>query len=151
MSSFKDLEQYLTKVKNSIKDMNVAALGAQLVENIKERTKKGIDATGKQFKPIKPATMREKKSLQKRGRLSSDTTPDKSNLIRTGEMVESTKSTIIKKETSQTIIISPTGSDNQKKASDNKKLGREYVGITASDEKLIKEYIISEITKILKG
>ena len=97
--NFKDFAKRFPKtLEKGIKELqskkNLDKLGTELVKEIQVRTQlgKGVDKSegkAQKLKAIKPATKTARKRMKKRGELSSKTTPARSNLTATGDMVES--------------------------------------------------------------
>lgn len=116
------IEKALTQALNEIVSPERMKKYAEFAaEMIKLRTKlgSGVERAGKEkqrLKPLKPSTIEERKRLQAKGKLSGLTTPGKSNLTRTGQLLDSTKPTDVSRGHA---IIGPTGvRDDGKKNED---------------------------------
>ena len=90
------LKKSLNKMSDSLdktKDKMLDKIGDLMVKSVKKRTidGKGLkehNSTLTDFKPLSKSTIKSREYKAKKGKLSQDTKPDKSNLIETGKMVE---------------------------------------------------------------
>jgi hypothetical protein len=105
----------------------------------------GVDQDGgnkSKLKFLSPRYIESRKQFKKLGLLSPTTTPKKSNLTRTGQMIDSLKFRIINRTTIQ---ISPTGTrDDGEKNTDvakwNADKGRVFLNISALEFKQITRF-----------
>lgn len=97
--SFKEFSRKFPKaLKKALEEIeskkSMDDLGKVLVEQIQLRTKlgKGVDkpeGKSKRFKPLKDSTKKARRNAARKGKLSGDTSPAKSNLTFSGDMIDS--------------------------------------------------------------
>lgn len=143
MSDFKNLKNDLKIINDKIKDTSELKerIGKHIANSIKERMVdgQGTDGSGSTaaYKPLKDSTIKHRKYLQKKGKLSGNTTPDKSNQISSGLMYDSIDYDVIKNE----IKIGPKNTRNQEIAGYNEKNGRPTFYLTNEEQKDIDELV----------
>lgn len=145
--SIKSIEDLVRKIKSiKINKRVCQKVGEETKKMIVERTIKGIGADkGKQkrFKKLKKNTIKQRKKTKAEGNMSPLTTPRKSNMIETGELLNS----ITLKADSKGFEIFPKGKENQAKAEGNQDLGRKIFDTTVRETNKIKEMFEEEILK----
>lgn len=98
------MKEFKTSVSKELKPM-----GENLLREIQERTIKGDGVTDKgkikKFKKLKKSTIASRHSMNKAGKLNSNTSPEMSNQIATGRMVLDAKVKVDKQKLN--IEISP--------------------------------------------
>lgn len=145
MSLSKDIKNILDQVLDASinkKDLEVSA--EKLKNSIQTRTRlgKSVEKTGqrlKSLKPLDPKYKKQRKQLRKKGILSSETSPAKSNLTKSGDMVDSIK---VIKVTDNDFEISVTGRENKIKA-ENVQKDRPFMNIARFEIKEFVEDIIN--------
>ena len=141
----------VAKTFYSMANMNFLA---DWIENrIRTRTRAGygVDKFGghkSKLKPLKPSTIKARKRAKKKGELSGETSPSKSNLTWTGSMLDN----IIAKVKGQkrigiTFSGGTKGVSNKDKAGYAHDLGREFRNLSNIELKAFNR----EVKKILEG
>lgn len=150
--NFKDLERKLLKIINNIGNsaqmQDVADAGKK---EIVERTKKGSGVNKNEGKKVKlaaldPNYIKARKRLKKQGALSSDTSPSKSNLTRSGKMLSSVKTSAENKKAQ----IYIAGSENNRKAAQQEAQGRKFLKLSKGEVKKLLNIIEEDIKKDIK-
>lgn len=90
---------------------NMKYYGELLADMIRKRALlgDGVEKVGedkRKFKPLSPQYIEERRALQKQGKLSNKTTPAKSNLTSTGELLDSIR---VKQVSKGRVTIGPFG------------------------------------------
>lgn len=119
-------ERFASAVKGVHTPEYMKEVGDFAAKRIKTRTKLGwsVKDTGAQkerMKPLKQTSVEQRKKMLEQGRLSGLTTPKKSNLTRTGQLLDSIRP---KNATRSTVKVGPTGQRDDGKT--NQRVG-EYV------------------------
>lgn len=123
-------------------------------EAVKERITSGLgveknDGTEKPFKKLKDSTIRRRERLQKKGRLSSKTSPDTSNQTESGEMVREIKAI----KNGLNITIKPSAS-REDVAQKQEEMGRPSFNLSKKEidkiEDVIEKTVDNVISKLLK-
>ena len=131
--TFKDLERKLARLINSVGDSaTMDKMGKELAQTVKTRTRKGfgVDQTGgrsKRLTKLSKPYKKERKGLQSRGKLSSETSPTKSNLTKSGELLDSIKGE--GKRGEARIYIDGRNLNNKKAAQDQEQVGRKFMNL----------------------
>lgn len=92
---FKKISENLTRaVKESLGRGVLDGLAQGLAEDVKLQTRLGsappvMEGEKKKLAPLKSRTVKKREYMQEAGKLSSDTTPKRSNLTMTGKMLDS--------------------------------------------------------------
>lgn len=149
---FKDLKMKLDgTLKEVLNKETFSEIGKTVSAQVKTRTRlgKGVDennASQKNLKPLQDGTKLRRKAKKQLGKLSSETTPAKSNLTDTGEMLNS-----LKYETSATEVrIYIDGENNQKKARDQVKQGRKFMKLSKAEVNTVISIISKKIKDTFK-
>lgn len=144
---FKDLKKKVdTALREVLSKETFDDIGALTSEQIKTRTRlgKGVEQNEAGFtplKPLSPATQNIRQAKKKAGKLSGLTTPKKSNLTETGELLDS-----IKYESKATEVrIYIEGSNNQKKAIDQVGQGRKFMNLSKTEIREVIKYLQKKI------
>lgn len=159
MASFKDFTKNfpknLQKAIDEVTDKrNMDELGESLVKDIKKRTKVGVGAdkpggSSKKLKKLADSTKKSRRAKKSKGLLSGSTTPAKSNLIETGDMVDS-----IHHAAKDGLITIDVDNDQVDKVEYNADNGREFLylgkGQVKAVEKDLEKQLIAELKKLLK-
>lgn len=127
-----------------------------IIRMIRVRTRLGYgveenEGSKKKLKSIKETTIEERKRLLKRGELSSETTPSRSNLTRTGELLESITYKI-SKINFLTILIpnrkhKDSSATNAEIARYQEESGRTFFKLSSSEINQIKKECVKQIKK----
>jgi hypothetical protein len=122
---------------------------------LRTRLGSGVDADGankSRLKPLADSTIEERKRLKSRGELSADTSPGRSNLTRTGELLDSIQPTQVSQGSAK---IGPDGirSDglsNQKVAEYVTAQGRAFNNLSSVELKRIHDAVKRDVRDIIK-
>lgn len=150
--TFKDLEKKLAKLISSVGDASTMdKIGKELAQTVKTRTRKGfgVDQPGgrsKRLTKLSKPYKKERKGLQSRGKLSSETSPAKSNLTKTGELLDSIKGSGKKNEAR----IYIDGRNNVKKVRDQAQAGREFMNLNKAEIKDAIDILEKELNNDIK-
>lgn len=140
-----------TVLEDTINKELMSEIGELVAKTVKDRTRDGFGVSEnyenkKALKPLTAATKRIRTGVQKKGQLSSQTTPETSNLTRSGRMLNNIGYNASDKE----VIILPKGKE-QLKARDVSK-DRPFMNLSKQEIntviKLIKNKINIGIKKI---
>lgn len=144
-----------TKVVIFKQDM-LENLAKFIINMIRIRTRLGYgvsenDGRKKKLLPIKESTIEERKRLRKHGRLSEETAPTRSNLTRTGELLESLTYKI-SKVNFLTILIpnrkhKNSNATNAEIAGYQEKAGRVFFKLSSQELNQIKREAVKEIKR----
>lgn len=144
---FKDLKK---KVDGALREVlskdTFNDIGKMTSEQIKTRTRlgKGVPESEGSFQALKPladSTVGIRKDKKKAGKLSALTTPNKSNLTETGELLDSLKY----QSTNTEVRIYIEGQQNQKKANDQVAQGRKFMNLSKTEVREIIKYLQKKI------
>lgn len=141
------IKQIQKALNEGISKDNLEKTGKEVAESIKKRTRLGrsVEKTGNQATKLEPLSAKYKKQrsgLKKKGKLSSQTTPAKSNLTKSGEMVDNIKS----KANQNGFEIYIEGRENREKARYVQEK-RPFMNLAKFEIKLIIENIINRIRR----
>jgi hypothetical protein len=129
-------------VTNATDDKTIkAAMAIESVKLIVDRTKSGFGVKNEKavkLKPLKRSTI----ERRKRSQLAGDTSPSKSNLTETGNMLDSVTYRTNKK--GYTIFVKD---DNKKVAGVSE--DRPFLGLTDKDQDRLAEILDTELLKLL--
>jgi hypothetical protein len=125
-------------------------VGEKITGNIKKRTRVGRatdkhGGTATAITKLSANYKKQRKSLRKSGVLSNQTTPAKSNLTKTGKMLDSLHHT-----TSTGRVSIEVGRDERRKATEVQEAGRPFLNLTNLDLKEITDLIKARVLKYLK-
>jgi hypothetical protein len=154
LSDFKKVQVKLDKLFDElIPEQEWKGLGEYARDLIKSRSRKGsgVDRQGgksTRLKPLKDTYKKQRTRLKSRGALSSETTPGKSNLTRSGEMLDNITVKPVKNG-AELQFANRKLSERAKAVSDK---GRPFFTLSASElkkvNKLIKDAIKANIKKM---
>jgi hypothetical protein len=145
--TFKQLEERILK---AIQDKALLdEIGKAAADNIKLRTRLGKAAATKggkaeKLKPLSERYIAKRKEMKAKGDLYSETTPSKSNLTKTGAMLNSLQHKVT--GASVEVTVDP---DQREKVKGNARLGRTFLNVTNLDLKEFKTKVILHIKKAL--
>lgn len=153
----KDLVKKITKeLEQTVKSKAFYdEVGEEVSTQIRKRTRLGYGISGTEsqvkLKPTAPSTKKGKEFKKKKGKLSGLTTPKKSNLTDTGQLLDS----INHKASIQKVVI---GFKDQRKDSEigNKELAkhvqvdRPFFGLTTPEKNRLKRLIEKKIQEMVK-
>lgn len=150
----KKFNTQLMKIRNKLVDKrNLEDLAEKAVKMIRDRTRLGLGLYKEgSTKPKKLAPLSPKyKKWRKKNRPSGPTTPAKSNLTYTGDMLDDIdfKITGNKKE-GYSIKIGIWEENSKDKALWNAEMGRHFMGLTYPQVKELKRWISKKMLKMLK-
>lgn len=144
---FKDLKKQVdTALSAVLNKQTFNEIGKITADSIKNRTRlgKGVNQTEGKLEaliPLKETTKARRGAKKKAGKLSAQTTPARSNLTDTGEMLDS-----LKYESSATEVrIYIEGANNQKKAIDQANAGRKFMNLSKSEVNTVLRYLQKKI------
>lgn len=126
-------------------------IGTEVVDIVKTRTTKGfgVQAEGGPQTPLKGLSesyKKQRRRLKAQGKLSDKTAVNKSNLHKSGEMVES----INHQADNNSVTIKPTGSRNEKKVKYQAEAGRIAFNLSKSEKQKVLKIINEEIKNDIK-
>lgn len=148
--NLKQLQQKLDSlIKDTINKELTDKIGRKVVNTVKARTQDGfgVRQTGgkkEKLKPLREPTKKIRRNLKKRGRLSGKTTPETSNLTRSGKMLNNIGYNASEKE----VTIAPKGSERQKVQDVSK--DRPFMNLSKSEIKEVTKIVTESITKGIK-
>ena len=160
MSFESDLNNFRRKIEQALAQLtsnsNLQPIAKDLEEIIRRRTRlgKGVDVNGGPnvpLKALKKSTKRSRKYKQKRGLLSEKTSPNKSNLTDTAQLIDSLKGRAINK----LLEIKPTGGrknsklTNIKVAAYQEAAGRKFLGLSKQDIKQLTAVMQDSFNEIV--
>jgi hypothetical protein len=152
------IDRFVKRLNSTIEKVNgpaeMRAIGEFMIEKIRIRTQLGnaVMENLQEKSKLKPLS---KKYIEQRKvfmNLSTMTTPKRSNLTRTGSMLDSLK---IKSMSKTAIRIGPTGSDmfgvsNSSKAFWQEKMGRIFLRLSFAEVKQIRIFWLRTFKLLLK-
>lgn len=149
------LKADLTKVfKEASSSKNMKAIGSQAAEIIRRRTRLGYgveknEGKRERLKPLSPKYIEKRKQ----NTLSSQTTPRRSNLTFTGELLDSIEA---HDATQGEVQVGPRGArsdggpDNEKLAEYVRDAGRPFNNLSATEIKQLTQFFEEIIEKLIK-
>lgn len=148
--TLKQLQQKLDSLVDDVVNKELTdKIGRKVVNTVKARTRDGFgvknngDRKGK-LKAIKKATKNIRKDLKKKGRLSGKTTPETSNLTRSGRMLDNIKYKASKNE----VVIAPKGKEQEKARKVSK--DRPFMNLSKKEIKEVTKLVADEIIDGIK-
>lgn len=162
MSFESDLEAFKKKIDQALKKLtsnqNLTPIAKDTEEIIRRRTRlgKGVDQSGGPnvaLKALATSTKASRKRKQKRGLLSEKTSPNKSNLTETAQLLDSLKGRAI----NQLIEVKPTGARKGSKLSNSKvaayqdSAGRKFLNLSKQDIKQLTAVMQDSFNNILNS
>lgn len=149
----KDITIQVQAIIDEIKSKeNLDELGKDVVEIIKKRTRLGYgcseEGNKERLEPLSPSYVKTRKDWKKTGHLSSATSPAKSNLTLTGEMIDSLESSA---NNEGELFIELSDDFSRRKAIWNSEMGRPFMGLTKQEEKRVTDLIKDKVAKLVKN
>jgi phage gpG-like protein len=148
-----DLQKKLNNLLSDVVDQDLMTKIAKSVKsNVQTRTRRGfgVDSEGgpaKKLKPLADSYKKQRKRIQAAGGLSQETTPNKSNLTNTGEMINAIDYEVTRNEA--TVFV--TGIENRKKAKYQADADRKFMNLSKREIKditdIIEQSLETDITK----
>lgn len=143
-------------IDKRIKNRELKRMGNEYKDAVQFRTEQGVGVKSgkmKDFKRLKPNTIKSRTEKGKKGQLSSKTTPPTSNQIETGEMVDNITATI--NQSKNNIVIEPPN-NRANIAAYQEDMGRTIFSPTKQDadwfeqevEKIVEEEVANLVNKI---
>lgn len=149
-------------LRDSLNESRMKKVGEFLIERIRIRTRLGYGVSGnmkprEKLKPLAETTKDIRKGFKKAGKLSEFTTPGRSNLTFTGQMLDNL---VVRVISMGKIVIDVTGTRKKLKKDDlgtNKEVaqkvtdeGRPFMYLTDKDYKAVINFIRDGFKSILK-
>lgn len=148
-----NVKQLLAKLETLVDDVINQELtdkvGRKVVNTVKARTRDGYGvksngARKQKLKKLREPTKRIRKDLKKKGRLSGKTTPETSNLTRSGRMLDN----IGYSASSREVNVAPKGKEQQKARDVSK--DRPFMNLSKKEIKEVTKLVADEIIKGIK-
>jgi len=131
-------------------------VGEMIEASVKKRTRLGYGVDGNYKSKSKLAKLtdqykKHRKRLKKKGKLSKDTSPAKSNLTKSGSMLDKLSTKINKKK--YTVQVKPSGADSDGVSNKKKSVwvskDRPYLYLSTPEIKRITKLLRKELDKIV--
>lgn len=161
--SFKDFAKNLeAQITSTLKSKSfLKRLGDAAAEAIRSRTRAGYGvsegggfegASQKRLKSLAKSTVKSRIQLAQKGALSSKTTPKFSNLTRTGQLLDSIKTTSVSQNSA---TVNPSGRRNDGKTNQEvagyvEDQGRPFNKLTSAEVRKIVNIVESEVVKLVR-
>ena len=140
------------------KPENMKRYGEMLRDMIKLRTKlgDGVKKVGdpkQRLKALKESTKRDRERLKEKGKLSQNTSPGKSNLTRSGDLLDSLK---VKSVSTGKVTIGPSGTredglTNEAVAKYVSEQGREFNNASKIELKRLNTEVKKDLRRLIKS
>jgi phage gpG-like protein len=164
MPADEDMNRFRAKLEKSlatlISQQTLSPIAIELKNIIQRRTRlgSGVEESGQPkvpLAPLAPSTRRSRKYKKGLGKLSELTSPNKSNLTETSQMLGSLRGYARKNATAGTIDIQPTGDRNRKLAAIHTLGGpklpkRPFLNLSAQDIKQLTAVLQDKFSEILE-
>jgi phage gpG-like protein len=126
-------------------------IASKTTKNVQTRTRKGfgVDTDGSKatkLEGLSESYKKQRKRLRKQGKLDSTTSPSKSNLTKSGDMLKD----ITYKTTENTATIFIGNNKGVKKAKYQDKVGRKFMNLSKNEIKEIEDIVDEKIQKDIK-
>lgn len=127
-------------------------LGKKAETMVKERTRKGFgvekdNGPKTNLKGLSESYKKQRRRLSRQGKLSGETTPGKSNLTKSGKMIDSVTSSASRNEA----LIYIADSKSKEKAKHQSEDGRTFMNLSKTENnellKIVEDAIKKDITK----
>ena len=154
--SFADWQKAFKKNTAKIKKLlgeSIPEVGEMIEEGIKKRTRLGygVQDNYKSKNKLEPLSKNYKKQ-RKRQKLSKSTSPAKSNLTKSGSMLDNLSTKINKRK--YTVQVKPSGADRDGVSNKKKSVwvskDRPYLFLSTPEIKRITKFLRKELDKIIK-
>lgn len=148
------MKEALDEVK---KPENMKKYGEMVADMIRLRTRLGDGvpremAEKEKLKPLADSTKEQRKRLQSKGKLSNLTTPNKSNLTRTGQLLDSEK---VKSVSTGKVTVGPSGTrDDGKSNADVAEYvskSRPYNHLSRVETKRVNDAVKRDVRTLIKN
>lgn len=129
-------------------------LGDEIRETVQVRTRSGFGLSEEGNREVKfPKLSKDYVKHRNKMKLSPNTTPSKSNLHKSGEMIEGLK---VNAKTNKTVILNKNQKQNIKLEYQTSKRSigtpfRKFMGLSGRDEKKVVSFLLDKLVKILKS
>lgn len=149
-----DLKDLTIKLKGLVRGTlnreDFRQIGEQIKDTVVNRTQKGfgVDENGApqtRLKGLSESYKKQRSRLKKQGKLSGNTTANKSNLTKSGKMLSDIKV----RATNDSVTVFPSGKD-RKKAIYQDEAGRKFMNLSKSEINKIKKEIENKIINDIK-
>lgn len=139
--------KFKTLIKDTIDKPLMNRIGIEVAQLVKTRTRKGFGVSAnlapqKRLKGISESYKKQRKRLAAQGRLSGETTVNRSNLTKSGDMLDDITHT----STTNTATIFIKGSKNRGKAERGAK-ERPFMNLSKSEVNKITKIVTEEFNK----
>jgi len=151
--TIKDLQKKLNRLLPEAINRDLMTDIAKAVQtNVKARTRRGygVDKEGapaKKLKPLSDTYKKERKRLKAKGELHPETTPNKSNLTKTGAMIDSVDFEVTSNNEARIFV---SGEANEKKARYNAEKDRKFMDLSRREIKDITDIVEERLNKGIK-
>ena len=129
------------------KPSTLKGMGKANKSMIKKRTRLGFGVNDTGGKQVKLKITNKTKDIRKTVALSTETSPRKANLTRSGNMLDSLHSVVSTSEPSVTTKVSAA---NQDKANDLEKHGHKFLTLTKGELKRLIDLLVRGLTRNIK-
>lgn len=162
MAKPKDIEARTKEIMEELsRPEKLLYYGKLVAEMIRKRTRLGYGVKDRgeeraKLKDLKPSTIEDRKRAQKRGELSGSTIPGRSNLTRSGQLLDSEDATLV----GTSVIVGPTGTRNDPKRKNQKSnldiaryqhlQGRDFNNLSNSEVNQLKNMIRKDVKTLLE-
>ena len=152
-------DKFDSAFKKTLSKSNMSTYMGELAETVKVRTRLGGLAEKDQgskskIKPLKPSTIKYRQYLKKKGELSGLTTPKKSNLTMTGQLLDALTGKGLRVAIGIISVKSTRRKDRDLKNSDVAKYvsdqGRPFLNLTSKEIKELAQNIKRDLVKLLR-
>lgn len=143
-------DRLVTTIENATVDNGLLKkrIGDLVIKTVTRRSKAGFGVgKGKsqvQLAPLKDSTIRSRRWLKKKGRLQSDTTPEKSNMTATGEALKDLTMNIDRSGVN--VVFGSEESDVKIRNQSN----REIMNLTREEEQAVTNLVADAVVAALK-
>jgi hypothetical protein len=150
-----NLKQLEIKIKALVKEAsrktNMAKIAEEAKDMVASRTSRGFgverpEGKKKRLKPLSPEYKKERRRLKQKGRLSADTTPQKSNLTQSKQMLNSLDT---KARDGVATVFLNNGEANEK-AKYQAKDGRSFMNLSKTETQKITKTLEDLITNDIR-
>lgn len=151
--TIKDLQKKLSRLLPEAINRDLMADIAKTVQiNVKARTRRGfgVDSEGaaaKRLKPLSDIYKQERKRLKAKGQLHPETTPAKSNLTKTGAMLDAIDFEVTSNTEARIFV---RGKENEDKARYNAEKDRKFMNLSRREIKDITDIVENSLNKGIK-
>lgn len=150
--NFKDLSKKLAKILDNVGEARQMDRVAKVAaKEVRDRTRDGYGvpkplSKRERLKKLKETYQKRRQSLRKQGKLSSQTTPTKSNLTKSGEMIDNVDGRGSKNKAE----VFVKGKKNKDKAAQQSDAGRTFMNLSKKEAEKAVNIIKEDIEKDIK-